>query len=46
ESLINNGAYIDACNNYGFTALHHACFNGNADVVSLLLRKGADVEYR
>ena len=37
---------LRAADNQGFTALHWAAFNGHADMVDLLIRKGADLQAR
>lgn len=37
---------LRAVDNQGFTALHWAAFNGHADMVDLLMRKGADLRVR
>ncbi|HOD41017.1 MAG TPA: ankyrin repeat domain-containing protein, partial [Candidatus Wallbacteria bacterium] len=39
ELLINNGANFNSVNNNCETPLHIACFNGNIDLVSLLIAK-------
>ncbi len=41
--LISRGAKINAVQDGGFTPLHGAAFNGNADIAGLLLDAGADV---
>ena len=37
---------LQAIDNQGFTALHWAAFNGHADMVDLLIRRGADLQAR
>ncbi len=44
ESLLEEGADIDATDEEGCTALERASFAGKADVVKLLLKKGARIE--
>lgn len=39
ELLINNDADFNSVNNNGETPLHIACFNGNIDLVTLLIEK-------
>jgi ankyrin repeat protein len=49
ELLLNCGALVDAAlgpPEEGVTALFSACQNGHADVVSLLIAKGANVNAR
>ncbi|KAK7867803.1 hypothetical protein R5R35_001215 [Gryllus longicercus] len=41
--LIHSGAYVNYTDRYGSTPLVYAVFNDHADVVSLLLQRGADV---
>lgn len=43
---LNNGADINAVDEYGYTALHSAAENGNLEVVKLLVEQGADVNIR
>jgi ankyrin repeat protein len=43
DYLYENGAKIEAKNDYGETALHEASKNGNLPVVEYLLAKGAQV---
>ena len=38
-----NERIVSLCNVTAFTPLHHACFNGQYDVCSVLLRHGANV---
>lgn len=40
---MESGAYLDYRDKYDLTALHHAIWNGFDDVVSTLLRRGADI---
>lgn len=42
QRLLQDGRYIDTRNNEGHTPLHDACKAGHANLVSLLLKKGAD----
>ena len=46
ETLVENGAEIHVQKAYGGNALQVASFNGEAEIVALLLRKGADVNSR
>ena len=43
ECLIENGAIVDQARDDGSTALHDACALGNPDIVTLLIRNGANV---
>ncbi|XP_062499580.1 ankyrin homolog isoform X2 [Corticium candelabrum] len=43
ESLLNQGAEVDACDECGWTALIEACRNGSKSLVELLLSRGADI---
>lgn len=43
---LNNGAEINAVDEYGYTALHSAAENGHLEVVKLLVEQGADVNIR
>jgi ankyrin repeat protein len=43
ESLIANGADVNARERYNRTALHFAALTGNLDVVELLIANGADI---
>ena len=45
-SLIARGADIHSRNNYGGTALDHACYSGLTAVASLLIERGADIHSR
>lgn len=40
--LINNGAKINAINNYGFSCLHYACMKGHIDLAIFLIDNGCD----
>jgi ankyrin repeat protein len=40
------GFPVDSADEFGVTALHHACIDGDADVVRELLRHGADFRLR
>ena len=42
KSLIESGAAAGEANRYGVTPLSLACQNGNAGMVALLLKSGAD----
>ena len=42
SELLNKGAYVNAKNNSGETALIKASEKGHKDLVNLLLAKGAD----
>lgn len=46
DTLVENGAGINVQKAYGGDALQVASFNGEAEIVALLLRKGADVNSR
>jgi ankyrin repeat protein len=43
QSLLNNGANVNAIDNKGRTALILASENGAAGIVQILLEKGADI---
>lgn len=43
EGMLQNGASINGLNTYGETALHFACWKGNARAVAILLKNGAHV---
>jgi len=45
ELLIRNGARFDSCSR-GWTALHWAVFDGQEDIVELLIGEGADIGAR
>ena len=42
-SLINSGADVNYKNGLGYSVIHHAISSGNAELVELLISKGADV---
>jgi|LauGreSuBDMM15SN_2_FD.fasta_scaffold163294_1 ankyrin repeat protein len=42
--LIQNGAYVNAKTNQGFTPLLCASIDGHVDILHLLVEKGADLE--
>jgi ankyrin repeat protein len=42
--LLDRGAPVDACDEYGWTLLHQAVEDGRTDLVDLLLERGADRE--
>ncbi len=44
ELLIRHGADVNASKQNGHRALHNAAFNGNLDVVKLLVASGADID--
>jgi len=44
--LIENGAKIDLCDNYGFNPLIYAAWYSHINIVRLLLEKGANVNFR
>ncbi|KAI3458508.1 hypothetical protein Pfo_015171 [Paulownia fortunei] len=44
ESLLEKGATMNFCDQYGLTALHVAAIKGNKDVVMMLVEFGAGVE--
>ncbi|KAK6135782.1 hypothetical protein DH2020_030477 [Rehmannia glutinosa] len=46
ESLLEKGAAMNFCDQYGLTALHVAAIKGNKDVVMMLVEFGAVVECR
>ena len=43
EFLISRGASVTRSDAYGRTALHWACWKGNAAMVRFLIQRGADV---
>ena len=43
ECLIENGTIVDQARDDGSTALHDACALGHPDIVTLLIRNGANV---
>ncbi|MBF0913866.1 ankyrin repeat domain-containing protein [Candidatus Gracilibacteria bacterium] len=40
--LLENGAEINAKGEDGFTAIQNACFNGNIEIIKILLDQGAN----
>ena len=44
--LVEHGANVNSCDNYGWTPLHTASRSGNFHIAQLLLNKGADVNAR
>ena len=44
QTLLINGAVVNATNAEGWTALMYAAWNGHTKIVQLLMRNGADVE--
>ncbi|TQD91516.1 hypothetical protein C1H46_022914 [Malus baccata] len=44
ELLLQNGADINCCDQYGLTALHAAAIKGHKDVARVLIRFGSDLE--
>ena len=44
EILVEVGANVNILNNYRISALHHASQRNNADVLELLLKRGADID--
>jgi len=43
---LNNGADINAVDEYGYSALHSAAEDGNLEIVKLLVEHGANVNLR
>lgn len=43
---LNNGADINAIDEYGYTPLHSAAKNGYLEIVKVLVEQGADVNIR
>ncbi|AAR83350.1 CNPV325 ankyrin repeat protein [Canarypox virus] len=46
EMLLNNGAPVNAVDEYGYTALHYAAKFGKKDLVEILLKHGADINMK
>lgn len=46
ELMLENGANTESRDNSGWTPLHFAIARGDANIVSLLIQKGADLESR
>lgn len=46
ELLLSAGAYVDSKTTFGMTALHFAASNGYAKVIDVLLKHGAEVNWR
>lgn len=46
ELLVANGAQVNALNSSGTTPLYQASLGGNAELVKVLLKKGADLSIR
>ena len=44
QFLIDNGANINAKDNYGWTSLMRACYNGHIETAQILIDNGADIE--
>lgn len=42
RNLLRHGAYVNACNDQGDTALHSATFAGNVEMIEMLLQTGAN----
>eukprot|EP00163_Fabomonas_tropica_P024054 TRINITY_DN4160_c2_g1_i2.p1 TRINITY_DN4160_c2_g1~~TRINITY_DN4160_c2_g1_i2.p1 ORF type:complete len:106 (-),score=7.57 TRINITY_DN4160_c2_g1_i2:56-373(-) len=46
HSLLENNVDVNTRDKHGFSALHHACGNGQLDVAKLLIHAGADRDAR
>ena len=46
QTMIDDGAYVNATDDNGWTPLHEAAYNGNAKVIPALVEAGADVNAR
>ena len=46
QVLVTQNLSINAIRRPGWSALHHACKNGNLEIVKLLLKYGADINLR
>ena len=44
--LLQAGAYTDCCDSFGMTALHHAAQGGHPEMITALLKHGADVNFQ
>ncbi|XP_049848243.1 uncharacterized protein LOC126313336 [Schistocerca gregaria] len=42
--LLEAEAFVDACDVFGLTSLHHAAINGNIEMLQLLLKHGAFID--
>lgn len=46
ESLLQNGADINCCDQYGLTALHASAIKGHKDIALMLIEFGLELECR
>lgn len=46
DRLLREGADVNSADEFGWSPLHHACYNGGMETVLLLLDKGADIDQR
>lgn len=44
QYLLDRGADIEKSNQVGMTALHHAAKNGHANIVRILVQRGANYQ--
>ncbi|EJW72920.1 hypothetical protein WUBG_16172, partial [Wuchereria bancrofti] len=44
QYLLDHGADIEKSNQVGMTALHHAAKNGHANIVRILVQRGANYQ--